>query len=66
MTVLFRQTTIQGVAVGPRVAFDELVDFLDEHEISLGIDSTFRFEDAKAAYDRLAGGPLGKVVIEVR
>jgi len=66
MTVLFRQTTIQGIAVGTRFAFEELVAFLDEHKISPVIDSTYRFEDAKTAYDRLAEGPLGKVVIEVR
>ena len=66
MTVLFRQTTVQGIAVGTLAAFQELVEFLDRHAIRPVIDSTFRFEDAKAAYDRLAEGPLGKVVIEVR
>lgn len=65
MNVLFRQTTIQGIAVGHRRAFEELVAFLDEHRIKPVLDSTFRFEDAKEAYDRLAQGPLGKVVIEI-
>jgi len=66
MTVLFRQTTVQGVAVGTLSAFEELVEFLEQHGISPVIDSTYRFEDAKAAYARLAEGPLGKVVIRVR
>jgi NADPH:quinone reductase-like Zn-dependent oxidoreductase len=66
MTVLFRQTTVQGVAVGTLSAFEELVEFLEQHGISPVIDSTYRFEDAKAAYARLAEGPLGKVVIRIR
>ncbi|WP_201788516.1 zinc-dependent alcohol dehydrogenase family protein [Rathayibacter sp. VKM Ac-2630] len=48
MTVLFRQTTVQGVAVGTLSAFEELVEFLEQHGISPVIDSTYRFEDAKA------------------
>lgn len=65
MDVIWHQTRIQGIAVGHRRSFHELVTFLNEHKIDPVIDSTYAFEDAKAAYDRLAGGPFGKIVIKV-
>ncbi|MDF2920794.1 MAG: alcohol dehydrogenase [Microbacterium sp.] len=65
MNVLFRQTTIQGVAVGTRAAFEDLTRFMEEHDVRPVIDSLFSFEEVPAAYDRLAEGPVGKVVVNV-
>jgi NADPH:quinone reductase-like Zn-dependent oxidoreductase len=65
MDIIWHQTHIQGIAVGHRRAFEELVRFLDEHQITPVIDSTYAFDDAKAAYDRLSDGPFGKIVIRV-
>ena len=63
--LLFRQTRIQGIAVGHRRAFERMNRFIEEHRIRPVIDSTYPFEDAPAAFDHLDRGPFGKVVINV-
>lgn len=65
MDVIWRQTHIQGVAVGHLRSFHELVSFLGEHSIAPVIDSSFSFNDAPRAYEKLSAGPFVKVVINV-
>jgi NADPH:quinone reductase-like Zn-dependent oxidoreductase len=65
MPVIFRQTTIRGIAVAPRTSFDRMNPFLDQHGIRPVIDKVYAFEDAVQAYEHLARGPFGKVVIKV-
>lgn len=65
MDVLWHQTHIQGIAVGHRRSFHDLVRFLGEHHIEPVIDTEYAFEDAHAAYDQLSRGPFGKIVINV-
>lgn len=65
MDVIGHQTRIQGIAMGHLRSFRELVDFLDEHAIHPVIDSVFAFEDAPRAYDKLAEGTFGKIVINI-
>ncbi len=65
MDVIWHQTRIQGIAVGHRRSFHDLVAFLDEHHIEPVIDSVYAFDDAHAAYDRLARGAFGKIVVKV-
>lgn len=65
MPVIFRQTTIRGIAVAPRTSFDRMNPFLDQHGIKPVIDKVYPFEEAVQAYEHLARGAFGKVVIKV-
>ncbi len=65
MPLIFRQTTIRGIAVAPRSSFDRMNAFLDENQIRPVIDKVYPFEEAKQAYEHLAKGAFGKVVIKV-
>lgn len=65
MPVIFRQTTIRGIAVAPRSSFDRMNPFLDQHRIKPVIDKVYGFDNAVQAYQHLAEGPFGKVVIKV-
>lgn len=65
MPLIFRQTTIRGIAVAPRSSFDRMNEFLNTHHIRPVIDHAYPFEQAREAYEHLARGPFGKVVIKV-
>lgn len=65
MPLIFRQTTIRGIAVAPRSSFDRMNPFLDKHNIKPVIDKVYPFEQAIQAYEHLARGPFGKIVIKV-
>jgi NADPH:quinone reductase-like Zn-dependent oxidoreductase len=65
MPVIFRQTTIRGIAVAPRTSFDRMNPFLDKHGIKPVIDKVYAFDEAVQAFEHLARGPFGKVVIKV-
>ncbi|NWK80367.1 NAD(P)-dependent alcohol dehydrogenase [Aquitalea sp. LB_tupeE] len=65
MPVIFRQTTIRGIAVAPRSSFDRMNPFLDKHSIKPVIDKVYKFDEAVQAFEHLARGPFGKVVIKV-
>ena len=65
MPMIFRQTTIRGIAVAPRSSFDRMNAFLNEHNIRPVIDHVYAFEQAREAYEHLARGAFGKVVIKV-
>ncbi|MHC5821386.1 MAG: zinc-dependent alcohol dehydrogenase family protein [Nostoc sp.] len=64
MRVIFRQTAIRGIAVGPSHAFERMNYFLNKHEIHPVIDKAYPFEQAREAYEHLARGAFGKVVIK--
>ena len=65
MRIIFRQTAIRGIAVAPSRAFERMNDFLNRHEIHPVIDKVYSFEQAREAYEHLARGAFGKVVIKV-
>jgi NADPH:quinone reductase-like Zn-dependent oxidoreductase len=65
MPLIFRQTTIRGIAVAPRTSFDRMNPFLDQHGIRPVIDKIYKFEEAVQAFEHLARGPFGKIVIKV-
>jgi NADPH:quinone reductase-like Zn-dependent oxidoreductase len=65
MPLIFRQATIRGIAVAPRTSFDRMNPFLDRHGIRPVIDKVYAFDEAIQAYEHLARGPFGKVVIRV-
>ena len=68
-TLFFRRNRIGGVAVGDytpeaaQAAWKKIVDRLDATWRRPIV--AFRFEDVKAAFVRLAQGPMGKVLIRV-
>lgn len=65
MPLIFRQTTIRGIAVAPRTSFDRMNPFLDQHGIKPVIDKVYAFDEAVQAFEHLARGPFGKIVIKV-
>ncbi len=65
MPLIFRQTTIRGIAVAPRSSFDRMNAYLSQHAIRPVIDQIYSFEEARQAYQHLARGAFGKVVIKV-
>jgi len=70
-TLLFRRNRIGGVAVGDYApeaaqgAWKQIVDRLDATGKRPVVDGVFRFQDVKAAFARLAQGPMGKVLVRV-
>ena len=70
-TLLFRRNRIGGVAVGDytpesaHAAWTEIVSRLQAIGARPVVDSIFAFSDVKAAFARLAEGPMGKVVVRV-
>ncbi|QGZ58366.1 zinc-dependent alcohol dehydrogenase family protein [Paraburkholderia acidiphila] len=65
MPLIFRQTTIRGIAVAPRASFERMNPFLDKHRIQPVVDRVYAFDEAVQAFEHLARGPFGKVVIKV-
>jgi len=65
MPMIFRQTTIRGIAVAPRSSFDRMNEFLNAHKIRPVIDHVYPFDQARQAYEHLARGAFGKVVIKI-
>src|SRR5262249_41977107 len=70
-TLFFRRNRIGGVWVGdysPEVAqaaWQQMVGRLDALGKRPVVDSIFPFEEVKAAFARLAQGPMGKVLVRV-
>lgn len=65
MQVLFRQTNIQGIAVGSRTSFEDMNKAFDACKIKPVIDTIYPFEKAKEAYEHLGKGAFGKIVIKI-
>jgi NADPH:quinone reductase-like Zn-dependent oxidoreductase len=65
MPVIFRQTTIRGIAVAPRSSFERMNVLLDLHKIKPVIDRVYSFDEAVLAFEHLSRGPFGKVVIRI-
>ncbi|WP_211211215.1 zinc-dependent alcohol dehydrogenase family protein [Spirosoma luteum] len=65
MRVIFKQTRIQGIAVGHLRAFEEMNQAFDRYEIKPVIEKVYPFEEAVQAYEHLAKGAFGKIVIKM-
>ena len=70
-TLFFRRNRIGGVFVGDyapeaaQAAWQQIVGRLDATGKRPVVDGVFRLEDVKAAFARLAQGPMGKVLVRV-
>jgi NADPH2:quinone reductase len=70
-SLFFRRNRIGGVAVGDytpeaaQAAWKQIVGRLEATGKRPVVDRVFPFEDVKAAFARLAQGPMGKVVVRV-
>lgn len=65
MPLIFRQTTIRGIAVAPRSSFDRMNPFLNKHNIKPVIEQVYSFNDAVEAFKHLSRGAFGKIVIKI-
>lgn len=71
-TLFFRRLRLGGVAVGAytnpesRAAWQEVLRLLGRSGQRPLVDSVFPFEQIQNAFARLAEGPLGKVLLQVR
>jgi NADPH:quinone reductase-like Zn-dependent oxidoreductase len=65
MAAMFNRITVQGIYVGSRREFEELVRALEQSRIVPVIDRVFAFDQVREAYRYLKSGQhFGKVVIQ--
>ena len=70
-SLFFRRLKIGGVAVGTyrnaeaRAAWAEVLNLLARTGARTVVDSVFPFEDLPKAFERLARGPMGKVLLQI-
>lgn len=68
-TLFFRRLRIGGVAVGAytneeaQLAWKKVVELLERKKARPLVDSVFAFNELKQAFERLAQGPMGKVLV---
>jgi len=63
--MMLKSAIIQGIAVGHRRAFEDMVRAIDSLSIKPIIDETYSFRDALLAFEHLERGPFGKIVVDV-
>jgi NADPH:quinone reductase-like Zn-dependent oxidoreductase len=61
--IMRKRLTIQGISVGSRRAFERMNKAIEAVGIKPVIAAVYPFEQAKRAFDDLASGPFGKIVI---
>jgi NADPH:quinone reductase-like Zn-dependent oxidoreductase len=61
--LLQARVTVQGIAVGPRRALEDLVRAVDWQELKPAVERTYPFEQLPAALDHLERGSFGKLVV---
>ncbi|OQP36109.1 zinc-dependent alcohol dehydrogenase family protein [Pantoea latae] len=65
MPLIFRQTTLRGIAVAPRSSFERMNPFLNQHQIKPVIEQVYHFSQAVEAFEHLSRGAFGKIVIKM-
>ncbi|MBB3356977.1 MULTISPECIES: NAD(P)-dependent alcohol dehydrogenase [unclassified Novosphingobium] len=63
--MMLKRAILQGITVGHRRAFEDMVQAFDTLALKPVIDRTYPFTEARAAFDHLERGPFGKVVIDI-
>ena len=70
-TLFFRRIRMGGVAVGAntsdesRGGWKDIVALLDRTQVRPLVDSVHAFDQLPAAFERLAAGPMGKVLLKI-
>jgi NADPH:quinone reductase-like Zn-dependent oxidoreductase len=63
--VIQKQAVIRGISVGSLRALERMLRKFDEVKLHPVIDAVYPFNDARAAFDHLERGAVGKIVIRV-
>ncbi|GAA4482164.1 zinc-dependent alcohol dehydrogenase family protein [Gluconacetobacter asukensis] len=63
--MMLKRAIIQGITVGHRRAFEDMVRAIDARGIKPAIDEIYSFDAAPEAFNHLERGPFGKIVIDV-
>ena len=64
LPILFKKVRLQGIIVGHRRMFENMLATLSEHQIRPMVDQVFSFEDAPKAFEMMeAANHFGKIVI---
>ncbi|NVN37494.1 zinc-dependent alcohol dehydrogenase family protein [Komagataeibacter swingsii] len=63
--MMLKRAIIQGITVGHRRAFEDMVRAIDARGIKPVIDEIYSFDAAPEAFNHLERGPFGKIVIDV-
>ncbi len=62
--IFMKAIRLQGIFVGSKVMFEEMLRAIEHHKLEPVIDKIFEFEDARAALQYMASGQhFGKIVI---
>lgn len=64
-SLLAKQAKVQGIYVGHRKAFDEMIRAFNQLNIKPVIDKVYSFDSAIDAYHHLAKGAFGKIIIKI-
>jgi D-arabinose 1-dehydrogenase-like Zn-dependent alcohol dehydrogenase len=65
LVVIRRAVRLQAVSGGSRTSFEELVRFVERHELRPVVGARFPVDEVRAAYEHLISGrPLGKIVLD--
>lgn len=64
-SLLAKQAKVQGIYVGHRKSFDEMNRAFNQLNIKPVIDKVYPFENAVDAYEHLAKGAFGKIIIKI-
>ena len=60
-----RRAVIQGISVGHRNALERMVRAVDQNDIKPVVAAEYGFDDAPEAFNHLASGAFGKVVVHM-
>ncbi|WP_240375240.1 zinc-dependent alcohol dehydrogenase family protein [Bacillus piscicola] len=64
-SIIEKQAQIQGINVGHRRAFEDMIKAFDELNIKPVIDTVYSFNQAHEAFEHLYKGAFGKIVIKI-
>ena len=64
--VLMKRVRIAGILVDSRAAFEDMIQFMEQHTLRPVISNRFAFDDLPQALKHMqAGGHFGKIVVEL-
>jgi NADPH:quinone reductase-like Zn-dependent oxidoreductase len=60
-----RRIVIQGLSVGHRRAFEDMIAAIEINGLKPVIDRVYDWKDVPAAFDHLERGAFGKIVVSI-